>query len=108
MRMLERTLTEVELLPRVEARDSLGGRAEAFAESGTRLRASCLPLEGSFAGGERGAVAVERLRLMVPADAPARVGDAVRLGQRRYRIHDLRHWTAHLELDCEALPCAVR
>lgn len=104
MRMLERTRTEVELLPRVEARGSLGGRAEAFAASGLQLRASCLPMEGSYTGAERGAVAVERLRLLVPGGAPARVGDAVRLDQRCYRIHEIRRWTAHLELDCEALP----
>lgn len=104
MRLVERTQETVEFLPRVTVEDSLGSRAEGFASSGVQLRACCLPLEGSYSGEERGAVTVERLRLLVPTDAPVQVGDAVRIRGRRYRVHALRRWTAHLELDCEALP----
>lgn len=103
MRLAERTLTVVQLAPRVCEAGELGGIAECFSRNCIPLRAAILPEEGGLEAGERGAVNRERLRLLVPADAGAAVGDGIWIAQALYRIAEVKRWAAHRELLCEAV-----
>lgn len=103
MRLAERTLTMVQLAPRIRETGALGGIAEAFSAECIPLRAAILPEEGDLAAEMRGAVKREKLRLLVPADADAAPGDGVWVAQALYRITAVKRWAAHRELQCEAV-----
>lgn len=102
MRLKERTLTEIEIAPRLHTQGALGGQSEAFSATRTTVRASVLPDGGSTQQKEKGLLDRERLRLLVPADTTVAAGDAVIVGDRTYVIIAVQRWTAHLELECEA------
>ena len=103
MRLAERTRLKVELAQRVCEAGALGGRAERFSEARTQLWASVLPELGKTEALERGVVCRERLRLLVPADAKVACGDGAWVQGRLYRVLSVQRWTAHLELECEAI-----
>jgi len=103
MRLKERTLTEVRLAPRMNARGSLGGMREEFSPDTIPLRASVLPEKGGLDVRQRGAVNRAALRLLVPVDVSAACGDGVWVNGALWRIAEVRPWTAHTEWICEAV-----
>ena len=103
MRLAERTLVLVHLMPRLQETGALGGIAEGFSQQKTPLRAAILPEESKLSVEERGAVHRETLRLLVPANAGAKPGDGVCIGESMYRISAVKRWAAHWELICEAM-----
>ena len=102
MRLKERTLVSIELAPRVEATDALGGRNEAFSQQHISLRASVLPECDDLMIAENGLRDGEAVKLLIPADAQVKQGDAVLIGQRRYLVRRIARWTAHTEIECGA------
>ena len=103
MRLKESTLVTAYLTPRIAVSGELGGMAEGFSDQRTALRASLLPDGGGLAVEDRGAVNRAKVRLLVPADAPARCGDGVFIGDGLWRIVQVLRWSAHAELVCEAV-----
>ena len=102
MRLHERTLRTIRILPRLHESGALGGRAEAFDETGVEVRASVLAEGGTIHQKEKGLADREALRLLVPADTVVAAGDAAAVDGRRYAVRCVERWTAHLELICEA------
>lgn len=103
MRLAERTRERVEFAQKVCESGALGGRAEGFSDARVRLWASVLPESGRTEALQRGVACRERLRLLVPADAKLACGDGAWVRGRAYRILSVQRWTAHLELECEAI-----
>lgn len=103
MRLAERTLTLAYLMPRFKQEGALGGISEGFSQQKMPLRAAILPEESNLSVEERGAVHREKLRLLVPANAGAKTGDGVCIGENMYRICGVKRWAAHWELICEAI-----
>lgn len=103
MRLMERTRTRVELMPRACESGALGGRAERFSQMRTAVMATVLPEAGERDVQERGEVDRARLRLLLPANAAVAAGDGVQIAAHAYRVRSVRRWTAHLELDCEEI-----
>lgn len=103
MRLLEQTLVEVQLAPRMVRRDALGGMQEVFSEETATLRAGRLPAGGEMEIRAQGAVYPQRVRLLVPGDAKAAAGDGIRMEGKLWRILSVERWSAHMELVCEAV-----
>lgn len=103
MRLKERSLNWISILPRVAQKGELGGVKEEFAPSGVSVRASCLPEGGELEARVQGAVCPERLRLLTPGDVQVQSGDGVRMGDRLYRVMCVQRWATQLELICEAI-----
>ena len=103
MRLLEQTLVEVRLAPRVVRRDQLGGTAEAFSAQTVKLRAGRLPAGGEAEMRPQGAAYPRRMRLLVPGDTDAAAGDGIWMEESLWRILSVERWTAHVELICEAI-----
>lgn len=103
MRLKESTLTMVYLAPRADVRGDLGSLSEGYSDDRIPLRAAVLPNGGSLAVQERGAADRAKLRLLVPGDAKARCGDSVQIGDMLWRITAVQKWSAHIELECEAI-----
>lgn len=102
MRLIERSMKEIRIAPRVKKRGELGERAEAFSGETALFRGSVLPGGGELSAREKGLRGGERLLLLLPADAQAQVGDGAWVDGKLYLIRAVRRWTAHLELECEA------
>lgn len=105
MRLLERTLVQLEIAPRIRKIGELGGRAEAFSKVRSAVRGSVLPEGGETETCERGMVARDRLRILVSADVVVSAGDAVVMQETYYRVLRVDRWAAHRELICEAISC---
>ena len=103
MRLLERTLIEVDVFDRQVIKDALGGQREAFSENARHYRATRLPLDGTFQRSEGGIVSVERIRLLLPQDAQIGIGDGVYADGKMYCAEYLNTWTAHREVICRLL-----
>ncbi|MBQ8508248.1 MAG: hypothetical protein IJ466_12570 [Clostridia bacterium] len=102
MRLIERTLREISIAPRMERIGSLGGRAEGFSEEMTTVRGAVLPESGALSTGEKGLHSGAAIRLLVPADAQVKIGDGAWVEGSMYIVSAVRRWTGHLELECEA------
>lgn len=102
MRLKERTLITIEIAPRIESTDALGGRSEAFSQQHISLRASCLPECDDLKIGENGLKNGEGVKLLVPGDAQVKQGDAVLIGEKQYIVRRVARWTAHTEIECGA------
>jgi len=102
MRLSERTRTEICIAPRIGRTGSLGGHAEEFSREMICLRGCVLPMDGGLDAGEKGLRSGKRIRLLVPADTRVQAGDGAWVDGKEYLVRDVRCWTAHLELDCEA------
>lgn len=103
MRLKESTLTTVQIAPRMDKTGELGGLAEGFADERISLRATVLPDGGGLSVQERGAVNREKIRLLVPGDARVHSGDGVCIAGVMWRVAAVQRWSAHIELECEAM-----
>lgn len=103
MRLKESTLTMVQIAPRADVRGVLGGLAEGFSGNRIPLRAAVLPEGGGLSVQERGACNREKIRLLVPGDAGVKCGDGVQIGDGMWRVAAVQKWSAHIELECEAI-----
>jgi len=100
--MLERTLVKVEIAPRIRRTGALGSWMQAFSDERIAVRASVLPKEGRLDMQRSGLHALERRRVLVPADTPVQLGDAVVIGGEYFTVGNIERWQAHMALDCEA------
>lgn len=96
MRLLERTLTWVEIAPRTVAEDSLGGAVEGFSEARIPVRASVIPSTGGLEDHETGVRRVQTMCMLLPLDAPVSTGDGVSVENTLWRCTEVQRWSAHL------------
>ena len=99
MRLKERELVLIEIAPRVCVRGALGGVTEGFGEK-TSVRGSVLPEDKPFSIGKAGLKGGEAIRIIVPVDTPVSAGDGVFTGGEVYVVSSVRHWRAHIEMEC--------
>ena len=102
MRLVERTLARLEIAPRISKAGALGSRMQAFSDERIAVRGSILPLKGRLEAQRSGLCAIDRRRVLVPADTPVHPGDAVVIGGKCFTVGHIERWRGHLELDCEA------
>lgn len=103
MRLLECLQVEVLLVQRRVENGELGGEMERFSEEGIRLRGSRIPLEDTAELDERGLKNHQGLRLLIPLDVQANLGDGAWVEGVLYRILSVKRWSAHAEWICEAI-----
>lgn len=103
MRLLERTLKEIQIAPAEVKEDSLGACVEGFSENRIAARASVIPERGEMQAHESGRSDGRALRLLMALDAPIRVGDGVCLedGGVLWRCVSVEAWSAHLSVRLE-------
>ena len=102
MRLVERTLTQLEIAPRISQTGALGSRRQAFSDEHIAVRGSVLPLKGRMDVQRSGLKALDRRRVLVPADTPVHAGDALVIGGEYFTVVNIERWQGHKELDCEA------
>ena len=105
MRLLERTLKWVQIVPRAVRTDALGGVFEEFSGDRVAVRASVIPSSGGLQNHETGIQEVQTMCLLMPSDAKVAVGDGVCVerGTPEWRCVDVQRWSAHVAVKAERI-----
>lgn len=103
MRLLERTLKEIQIAPAQAKEDGLGACVEGFSDERIAARASIIPERGEIQAHESGRSDGQALRLLTAKDTPIRVGDGVCLDgdDVLWRCTGVEAWSAHLSVRLE-------
>ena len=105
MRLLERTLRNIEIAPREVCIDALGGVMEAFSARRYPVRASVIPSTGKLADRTSGVERVQTMCLLMPKDARIDPGDGVCVdsAQPDWRCVCVQRWAAHVAAQVERI-----
>lgn len=105
MRLLERTLKNIEIAPRRVEIGGLGGAAEGFSEERMRVRGSVIPSTGKLVSREMGVLQTRSMCLLMPPDAKISVGDGVGVdgGKVEWRCVNVERWSAHVAAQVERI-----
>lgn len=102
---MERTLRRIAILPRQIEADALGGAWENFGPAQEFVRGSVIPSTGKLLTRPEGVRQVQTMCLLLPADAPVKVGDAVGVDceSPQWRCVDVQKWSAHVAVQVERI-----
>ena len=105
MRLLERTLKQIDIAPRAVATDALGGVAEGFSAEHRPVRASVIPSTGGLVNRALGVEQVQTMCLLMPLDAGICVGDGVCVDaeEPNWRCVGVQKWSAHVAAQVERI-----
>lgn len=105
MRLLERTLKNIEIAPRQTQADGLGGVTEGFSNLRRPVRASVIPSTGGIMDREAGVARVLTMCLLMPTDAKIDVGDGVCVDADvpQWRCVNVQKWSAHVAAQVERI-----
>ena len=101
MRLMERTLSWVEIAPRTIETDDTGGAVERFTAPRKKVRASVIPSTGGLKKHETGLRQVQTMCMLTPIDTDVSVGDGIFAENALWRCTEVRRWTAHLAIRLE-------
>lgn len=105
MRLLERTLKEIEIAPRLVRTDGLGGVSEEFSDVRSSVRGSVIPSTGKLLDRAAGVERTQTMCLLLPTDARIAAGDGVCVDSEKpeWRCVSVQRWSAHIAAQLERI-----
>ena len=105
MRLLERTLKNIEIAPRLTVMDALGGVTEGFSDVHRSVRASVIPSTGGLIDRTAGVERVQTMCLLMALDARIENGDGVCVDSAmpEWRCVSVQRWSAHVAAQLERI-----